>query len=60
MTITLVSVVVAIVIGSIEALGLISDKLKLQGPAWDAIGALNDNLGTLGYLIIGIAISSLR
>jgi high-affinity nickel-transport protein len=60
MTITLVSVVVAIVIGSIEALGPISDKLKLQGPAWDAIGALNDNLGTLGYLIIGIAISSLR
>jgi high-affinity nickel-transport protein len=60
MTITLVSVVVAIVIGSIEALGLISDKLKLQGPAWDAIGALNDNLGTLCYLIIGIAISSLR
>ena len=35
MTITLVSVVVAIVIGSIEALGLISDKLKLQGPLWD-------------------------
>ncbi|PQV54595.1 HoxN/HupN/NixA family nickel/cobalt transporter [Paraburkholderia sp. BL21I4N1] len=54
MTITLVSVVVAIVIGSIEALGLISDQLKLQGPLWDAIGALNDNFGTLGYVIIGI------
>lgn len=58
MTITLVSVVVAIVIGSIEALGLISDKLKLQGPVWDAIGALNDNFGTLGYLIIGIFVLS--
>jgi high-affinity nickel-transport protein len=58
MTITLVSVVVAIVIGSIEALGLISDKLKMQGPAWDAIGALNDNFGMLGYLIIGIFVLS--
>ena len=58
MTITLVSVVVAIVIGSIEALGLISDKLKMQGPAWDAIGVLNDNFGMLGYLIIGIFVFS--
>ncbi|WGS52641.1 HoxN/HupN/NixA family nickel/cobalt transporter [Paraburkholderia sp. D15] len=58
MTITLVSVVVAIVIGSIEALGLLSDKLKLQGPVWDAIGALNDNFGTLGYVIIGIFVLS--
>jgi high-affinity nickel-transport protein len=58
MTITLVSVVVAIVIGSIEALGLISDKLKMQGPAWDAIGVLNDNFGMLGYLIIGIFVLS--
>ena len=58
MTITLVSVVVAIVIGSIETLGLISDKLKLQGPVWDAIGALNENFGTLGYLIIGIFVLS--
>lgn len=58
MTITLVSVVVAIVIGSIEALGLISDQLKLQGPLWDAVGALNDHFGTLGYVIIGIFVLS--
>ncbi|MFM0643142.1 HoxN/HupN/NixA family nickel/cobalt transporter [Paraburkholderia bryophila] len=58
MTITLVSVVVAIVIGSIEALGLISDQLKLQGPLWDAIGMLNDHFGTLGYVIIGIFVLS--
>jgi nickel/cobalt transporter (NiCoT) family protein len=54
MTITMVSVIVAIVIGSIEALGLLADQLKLQGPLWDAIGVLNDNFGTLGYVIIGI------
>ncbi|MFK4445933.1 high-affinity nickel-transport protein [Caballeronia udeis] len=54
MTITMVSVIVAVVVGSIEALGLLADQLKLQGPMWDAIGALNDNFGTLGYVIIGI------
>src|SRR5471032_317851 len=54
MTITLVSVVVAVVIASIEALGLLADQLKLQGPVWDAIGTLNDNFGTLGFVIIGI------
>ena len=54
MTITLVSVIVAVVIGGIEALGLLADQLKLQGPVWDAIGTLNDNFGTLGYVIIGI------
>jgi high-affinity nickel-transport protein len=54
MTITLVSVIVAVVIGGIEALGLLADQLKLQGGIWDAIGSLNGNFGTLGYLIIGI------
>jgi high-affinity nickel-transport protein len=54
LTITLVSVIVAVVIGGIEALGLLAGQLKLQGGVWDAIGSLNDNFGTLGYLIIAI------
>ena len=58
MTITLVSVIVAVVIGGIEALGLLAGQLKLQGPVWDAIGILNDNFGTLGFVIIGIFIFS--
>jgi high-affinity nickel-transport protein len=56
MTITLVSVVVAVVIGGIEALGLIGDQLALSGWFWDGIGALNDNFGTLGFIVIGIFI----
>ena len=52
------SVIVAIVVGSIEALGLIAGQLKLQGPAWDAIGALNDNFGTLGYGIVALFVVS--
>jgi high-affinity nickel-transport protein len=54
LTITAVSVVVALLIGGIEALGLIADKLRLEGGFWDFIGALNDNFGLIGYLIIGV------
>jgi high-affinity nickel-transport protein len=54
LTITLVSILVAVVIGGIEALGLLADQFGLKGPVWDAIGSLNDNFGVLGYIIIGI------
>jgi len=54
MTITAVSVMVALLIGGIEALGLIADKLRLEGGLWDVIAALNDNFGVIGYLIIGV------
>jgi nickel/cobalt transporter (NiCoT) family protein len=58
MTITAVSVAVALLVGGIEALGLLSDKLNLQGSFWDFIGTLNDNFGAIGYLIIGIFAAS--
>lgn len=58
MSITLVSVVVAVIIGSIEALGLIADQLELRGNFWSFIGSLNDSFGMLGYIIIGIFIAS--
>jgi high-affinity nickel-transport protein len=54
LTITLVSVLVAVMVGGVEALGLLADQLALQGPFWNAIGALNDHFGIIGYLIIGI------
>ncbi|MDF5728577.1 MAG: HoxN/HupN/NixA family nickel/cobalt transporter [Rhizonema sp. PD38] len=58
LTITLVSVLVAVVVGGIEALSIISDQLELKGPFWDFIGKLSENFGTIGYLIIGIFILS--
>ena len=54
LTITFVSVLVAALIGGIEALGLIADQMKLEGPFWHWIDALNDNFGSLGYLIVAI------
>ena len=56
LTITAVSVVVAFLIGGIEALGLIGDQLDLSGWFWDGIGALNDNFNSLGFMIIGVFI----
>jgi high-affinity nickel-transport protein len=54
MTITFVSVIVAVIVGGIETLGLIGDKFGLTGVPWNAVHNLNDNFGMLGYLIIGI------
>jgi high-affinity nickel-transport protein len=55
MTITLVSVVVALVIGGIEALGLISDHFDLKtGYFWAPVVALNDNFNNIGFIIIGL------
>ena len=56
MTITAVSVVVAVVIGGLETLNLVGDQLGLTdgGGFWGTIGGLNDNFGRLGYVIIGV------
>ena len=58
LTITAVSVVVAVLIGGIETLGLLGDTLKLDGPFWDLIRSLNDNFRMLGYAIIGVFAAS--
>ena len=56
LVITAVSVLVALLIGGIEGLGLIGDQLGLDGWFWNGIGALNDNFGSLGFAIIGVFI----
>jgi high-affinity nickel-transport protein len=53
-TITSVSVLVALVVGGIEALGLVGEHLHLEGWFWRAVARLNDNFGTLGYFIVGL------
>jgi high-affinity nickel-transport protein len=53
-TITAVSVIVALLVGGIEVLGLIGDQYSLSGHFWNFIGSLNDNFGDLGFVIIGI------
>jgi nickel/cobalt transporter (NiCoT) family protein len=58
LTITLVSVLVAVLIGGIETLGIFQGQYQLTGWFWDAIGSLNDNFNNLGFIIIGVFIVS--
>jgi high-affinity nickel-transport protein len=54
MTITSVSVVVALVVGGVEALGLLAGHFHTGGIFWNAVRRLNNNFSALGYLIIAI------
>src|SRR5579883_725599 len=54
MTITSVSVLVALVVGGIEAFGLLRGHFRYKGWFWDGVAKLNDNFGALGYFIVGL------
>lgn len=56
LNITLVSVLVALVVGTIEVLSIISGSLNLSGGMWDYLSNLD--FGFLGGIIIGIFILS--
>jgi nickel/cobalt transporter (NiCoT) family protein len=57
LTITFVSVVVGVVVGGIELIGLVKDKLNLDGGwFWFTIGILQDNFGAIGLTIVGVFI----
>jgi nickel/cobalt transporter (NiCoT) family protein len=58
LTITFVSVVVAVLIGGIETLGLMGDQFALRGAFWDDVGMLNGNFTALGLAIIGSFIAA--
>jgi nickel/cobalt transporter (NiCoT) family protein len=58
MTITSVSVVVALAVGGIEALGLLAGRFHLKGGFWNEVTRLNENFGTLGYFIVGLFVFS--
>jgi high-affinity nickel-transport protein len=57
-TITSVSVVVALAVGGIEALGLLAAEFHLTGGVWGGVAMLNQNFGLLGYCIIGLFAAS--
>ncbi|KAF3997065.1 HoxN/HupN/NixA family nickel/cobalt transporter [Glaciimonas immobilis] len=58
MTITLVSVIVALAIGTLEVLGLVGEKMAFGGKFWGVINTLTGNFGNLGYAIIIFFIGS--
>jgi high-affinity nickel-transport protein len=52
LTITALSVFVALVIGSIEIVGLMDERLGLRGGAWDWVAGLD--LNTVGFVVAGL------
>jgi high-affinity nickel-transport protein len=55
-TITALSVAVALVIGGIELLTVFADKLNLTGGVWDDVSTLD--LNTVGYLIVALFVGT--
>ena len=45
---------VALLIGGVEALGLVADRLDLGGSFWSVVASLNDNLSSFGFAVIAI------
>ncbi|MGP6159929.1 MAG: HoxN/HupN/NixA family nickel/cobalt transporter [Vulcanimicrobiaceae bacterium] len=58
MTITLVSIAVALIVGAIEALSIVAAQLHLSGGVWDGLANLSGNFGALGFAIIGVFLAS--
>ncbi|WP_244817127.1 HoxN/HupN/NixA family nickel/cobalt transporter [Caballeronia sp. Lep1P3] len=54
LTVTLVSVLIALFVGGVEALGLLADRLRLKGGVWDFAGMLSEHFGALGFAIVGV------
>jgi high-affinity nickel-transport protein len=58
LNITLISVIVALVVGGIEALSIVIQELNLSGPPWDQINVLSGQFGLLGVIIVGLFLAS--
>lgn len=58
LTITFVSVIVALGVGGVEALGLIENQFHFSGVTWNVVTKLNEHFGVLGYCIIAVFIVS--
>lgn len=58
MNITLVSVLVAVLVGTIEALSVLNAQFSFGGRAWGVVSGLSNNFGLLGFLIIGVFAAS--
>ena len=58
LTITAASVLVALLIGSIEALGLLAAHFNLSGAFWIAISNLNGDLASFGVVVVGLLLIS--
>lgn len=52
LTITGASVFVALVIGMLQALGLLAEKFELKGGLWDVVSSMRESFDILGFAIV--------
>ena len=52
LTVTGLSVVVALLIGTVELLSIAAERLSLTGGFWDWVAALD--LNAVGYVVVGL------
>jgi len=57
LTMTFISIIVAFLIGGLEALGLFASRFSLEGGFWDFVAQASENFGLIGYLIVGVFIA---
>ena len=55
-TITGLSVAVALLIGTLELLSVLADKLGLSGGLWDVVSTLD--LNVVGYVVVGVFVAT--
>ena len=58
LTITAISVLVALLVGGVEALGLLGERMHFTGGFWSVIATLNGDFASFGYLIVGVFVAS--
>jgi high-affinity nickel-transport protein len=58
MAVTSISIVIALVVGLVEVLGLIANRLTFAAARWKVVHTLNENFATIGYVIVGVLIAS--
>ena len=56
LTITGASIVVALFIGGVEALGLIGQRLGFDGGLWTLVESLNASLANVGFVVVGLLV----
>jgi high-affinity nickel-transport protein len=56
LTVTGLSVVVALLIGTVELLSVLADKLGLEGGIWSVVSTLDLNI--VGYVVVGLFVAT--
>ncbi|HXE51891.1 MAG TPA: HoxN/HupN/NixA family nickel/cobalt transporter [Tepidisphaeraceae bacterium] len=58
MTITAISVAIAVLVGGVEILNVIGEQFDMHGPFWRDIAAIGDHFGLTGVIIIAIFVAT--